>query len=340
MEVTLASTPVRAVVLTRSEGITPPGLERRPAGSEIVFAWSAPTLRAALDGTPVLFAWDFRSPSLRQAWDAARDVRWIHVAGVGVDGLLFPELVAADVTVTNSAGVFDAAIGEYAVGLMLAFAMDLPRSVRDQATRRWEHRETERLAGRTVVVLGAGGIGRAIASLARAAGCQILSVAREARTDPDLGRIFGVGDLASILPLADFVVVALPLTAATRGLVGAAELRRLRPSARIINVGRGPVVDEDALVQALERGIIAGAALDVFDREPLPPEHPFWDMRNVIVSPHMSGDFGGYEEALSSLFLDQLSRYQAGTPLINVVDTGLGFVPGGSTSIEGVAPST
>jgi len=319
---------VTAVVFGASPGSPPDGLDRVPDGVELRFATSAPELRSALPGAEVLFVLDYAFRALADAWESASSLRWIHVAAAGVDALLIPEIRASDAVVTNSRGVFDEAMGEYALGLLLAFSTDLATTVRLQTARTWSHRETERLAGARVLVLGAGGVARATARLLRAVGCTVRVVGRTTRSDAELGEVAGVDELAALLPDADFVVVTVPLTPGTRGLIGKAELARMRPTARLVNLARGAVVDQDALVDALRDGRIGGAALDVFVAEPLPPDHPLWALPNVIVSPHMSGDFVGHQRALVELFLTQLDRYRRGAPLANLVDKRLGFVAG------------
>ena len=186
------------------------------------------------------------------------------------------------------------------------------------------------LAGRRVVIVGAGGIGRAIARLSRAVGTTVTGVARTAREgDPDFGWIVAVDHLLAVLPNADFVVLAAPLTAATRGLIDAHALRAMAPGAYLINVGRGPLVREDDLIEAVRQGWIAGAALDVFEQEPLPADHPLWRMPRVLGSPHMSGDFVGWRQALMRQFVDNLRRWLAGEPLHNVIDKGRGYAATG-----------
>jgi len=256
-------------------------------------------------------------------FQAAREGRF-----AGVDPLLFPELVHSSVVLTNSRGVFDRAMAEYVLGLALALAKDLPRTLDLQRRREWLHRESERVDGRTALVVGAGSIGREIGRYLRAAGMRVLGVARRPReADTVFERVVGIDDLQAALPEADYVVLALPLTPETRGLFGAAALATTKRSARFINVGRGAVVDQPALVDALRSRRIAGAALDVFADEPLPAVHPFWDMPGVIVSPHMSGDFAGWPAAVSGLFVENFRRWLAGEPLLNVVDKARGYVP-------------
>jgi phosphoglycerate dehydrogenase-like enzyme len=244
-----------------------------------------------------------------------------------VDRLLFPDLVESDVVVTNARGVFDQAIAEYVVGLMLAFAKGLLGVIEGQRNREWGHRETELLAGKRLLVAGVGPIGRAIGRAGRDLGMEVRGVARTARTGDDVfGAISGTGALADAVGWADYVVDALPATPATGHLFDPPVFGSMRRSARFINVGRGATVDEDALIEALREGRIAGAALDVFEREPLPPDSPFWELPNTIVSPHMSGDFEGWLEAVVRLFVDNLRRFVAGEPLLNVVDKRQGYV--------------
>ena len=295
-----------------------PGCELRLISS------GAQLVREAGDAD-VVFLWD-QVDWLREHWGWSQRLRWVAAPTAGVDWLLFPGLVSSDVVLTNAAGVFDDAMAEYTLALVSAICADLPATLRLQGRRRWQHRETRRVAGTRAVVVGAGGIGRAIYRALSRAGLSVGCVARRHRADPELGEITALAELPALLPEADFVILALPLTESTRGIIGAAELDRMSPGGWLINVGRGALADEDALVSALRAGAIGGAALDVFTEEPLPPAAPWWDLPNVIVSPHMSGDFQGWQQALAGLFADQLGRYRAGQPLRNVVDKRLGFI--------------
>lgn len=286
-------------------------------------------LRAALPGAEVLCSWNFRAREIAEAWDAAPGLRWLHWCGAGVDAILFPDLVRGPVVLTNARGVFDAAMAEYVLGLVLAFAKGFPETLAAQAERRWHYRPTEVIAGARALVVGVGSIGRAIARLLRQAGMAVTGVGRTARADdPVFGPVHAAADLVRALPEADYVVAVLPLTAETAGRFGAGEFGAMKPTARFINVGRGATVDEAALDRALREGRIAGAALDVFAREPLPADSPLWTAPRLIVSPHMSGDYTGYRDALLELFVDNLRRYRAGEPLRNVVDKALGYVRG------------
>lgn len=288
---------------------------------------TAAELPSALPGADVLLVWDFTSDAVRPAWPAADMLRWVHTASAGVDRVAFPELLVSDVVLTNSRGIFDVPIAEYVLGCVLAFAKDLPRTVRLQDRRAWRHRETERVAGRCAVVVGSGPIGRAIGRLLRAAGMRVHLVGRtHRRGDPEFGTVHGQERLPDLAPTTDYLVLAAPLTEQTRGMVDRALLGALPPTARLINVGRGPLVVTDDLVTALREGRLAGAALDVFETEPLPPESPLWEMPDVVVSPHMAGDVYGWRHELVTLFAENLDRYAHGRPLHNVVDKTRGYV--------------
>jgi phosphoglycerate dehydrogenase-like enzyme len=274
----------------------------------------------------VLFA-SLRGPLLRQAWPQRHHIRWLQVASVGVDAVLFPELVASDVVLTNTKGVLDDPMAEYTIALMLALGKDLPRTLELQRERTWKFREPALMRGRRVLVVGVGGIGTAIGKYAAAIGMEVVGVGRRARTaGPPFGRIAGASELPRLVPEADYVVLAVPLTSQTRGIFSGELIGKMRPSAFLINIARGQVVDEAALIKALRERRIAGAALDVFQTEPLPPEHPFWALPNVIVSPHMSADVPESTQWTIDLFVKNLDRFRRGEPLLNVVDKRLGFV--------------
>jgi phosphoglycerate dehydrogenase-like enzyme len=302
-------------------------------------------LREALAGANALLVWDFSATSLADAWSAATSLEWAHLASAGVDRVLSPAVVGSGVVMTNSRGVLDAAIAEYVLGLALAMTKDLPGTVLRQAHQRWEHRPTHRLAGSAALVVGPGSVGRAVGSLLAVAGVNVDAVGRSERAvleGEPFGRVHGSADLANVVSGYDFVILTAPLTTETRGMVSAAVLAAMRPSTRLVNVGRGPLVDEPALVEALQQGHLGGAALDVVEHEPLPPGHPLWSCPGTIISPHMAGDVVGWRDELLGLFLQNLQRFQNGTPLINVVDTALGYVatPPGQVDLTVVASRT
>ncbi|WP_228801592.1 D-2-hydroxyacid dehydrogenase [Nocardia puris] len=284
-------------------------------------------LADALRGAQILFVYDFLTSALPGAWHAADRLRWVHMGSTGVDPVLFPEALASDVVITNTRGVFDTAIAEYVLGQILSFAKDLPGSLRLQQRGTWQHRDSERIAGATALIVGTGPIGRAIARLLRAAGMSVRGVGRRARDhDPDFGSVGD--DLFAELPGADYVIAIAPLTPDTRKMFDAKAFAAMKPHARFVNVGRGELVVTDDLVAALAGGAIAGAALDVVDPEPLPPEHPLWQLPNVLITPHNSGDVAGWRDEVVRAFRANFDNWIAARPMENVVDKELGYVPG------------
>jgi phosphoglycerate dehydrogenase-like enzyme len=305
----------------------PPGIDEAATMADVSYAASAPALAEAIAETDAVFAWHSVRELLPEVWPKAGRLRWIQSASDGVDWLLFPELVDSDVVVTNARGIFDRAIAEYVVGLMLAFAKGLLGMVEGQRHREWRHRPTELLAGKRLLVAGVGPIGRAIGGAGRDLGMEVRGVGRRARSGDDVFQsIAGTEGLAAAAAWADYVVDALPGTPATRHLFDASVFHSMRRSARFINVGRGTTVVEEALIDAIREERIGGAALDVFEREPLPSDSPFWELPNTIVSPHMSGDFEGWLEAVVRLFVENLRRFVAGRALLNVVNKREGYV--------------
>ncbi|EFE69305.1 D-2-hydroxyacid dehydrogenase [Streptomyces viridosporus] len=284
----------------------------------------ASTLAERLPHADVLLVWDFTSHAVREAWPGEGPrPRWVHTASAGVDHLLGPELAASDTVVTNARGVFDRPIAEYVAALVLAFAKDLPRTLEFQRERTWRHRETRRVAGTRAVVVGSGPIGRAIAGTLTALGVTTALVGRAPRAG-----VHGPDDLDRLIAGADWVIAAAPLTDRTRGMFDARRFGVMQPSAHFVNVGRGQLVVEEALAEALRRRWIAGAALDVFASEPLTPDDPLWRVPGLVVSPHMSGDTVGWRDELAAQFVELYELWAAGRPLVNVVDKRRGYVPG------------
>ncbi|WP_455353593.1 D-2-hydroxyacid dehydrogenase [Streptomyces sp. SYSU K217416] len=301
----------------------PPRLGRLTGRARVLHA-DAHTLAERLPLADALLVWDFTSDAVRHAWPGGGPrPRWVHTASAGVDHLLCPELAASDTVVTNARGIFDQPIAEYVAGLVLAFAKDLPGTLENQRRRRWQHRETLRVAGTRATVVGSGPIGRAIARTLEALGLTVALVGRTARSG-----VRGPEDLDKLLSRADWVVCAAPLTGETRGMFDAARFGVMQPSARFINVGRGPLVVEEDLLAALTKRWIGGAALDVFAHEPLSERSPLWDVPGLIVSPHMSGDTVGWRDDLAAQFVELYEMWADGKPLPNVVDKKRGYVTG------------
>ncbi|AZS87049.1 D-2-hydroxyacid dehydrogenase [Streptomyces griseoviridis] len=282
------------------------------------------SLADRLPHADVLLVWDFTSRAVRSAWPGEGPrPRWVHTASAGVDHLLCPELAASDTVVTNARGVFDQPIAEYVAALVLAMAKDLPRSLDLQRERTWRHRESQRVAGTRACVVGSGPIGRAVARTLKALGIAVAVVGRTPHTG-----IHGPDELDRLIARADWVIAAAPLTEQTRGMFDARRFGVMQPSARFVNVGRGALVVEDALAEALTKRWIAGAALDTFETEPLGGDSPLWRLPGLIVSPHMSGDVVGWRDELGTQFLELYERWEAGRALVNVVDKERGYVPG------------
>ena len=250
---------------------------------------------------------------LTELWRELAGVRWIHTLAAGVEFLPFDLLQRGAMVVTNSRGLYADALGEFAIAAMLWFAKDLRRLVRSQEAGRWEPFNVERLEGKTAGIIGYGSIGRAVGRRASSLGMHVLGVSRRQE--------LGEPTIDDVIPEADFVVLSAPLTPATYRLMTRERIARMKSSAVFINIGRGATVDEEALVEALEAGRIRGAALDVFETEPLPPGHRLWKLDNVLLSPHTADHTNDSHARAMQFFLENLRRFRAGESLENVVDT-------------------
>jgi phosphoglycerate dehydrogenase-like enzyme len=290
-------------------------------GLEIAAGFDDATLHRHLADADALLAFKFPVEALPRA---AR-LRWIQLTSAGAEQLLPARAGLGDVTVTNTRGIHVELMADYALGVMVMLNMHFPRFFADQQARRWEQRLSVPLAGRTLAVVGAGAIGGEIARRAAAFGMRVLAVKRTPGPVEGAEVVVGAEGLAAVLPRADFVVLVVPVTAATRGLIGEAELRAMRPTAYLVNIARGSVVEEAPLVRALREGWIAGAALDVFDEEPLPPDSPLWDLPNAVLTPHVAGEPADYARRVADVFVDNLARLRRGEPLRNVVDFERGY---------------
>ncbi|MEV1077187.1 D-2-hydroxyacid dehydrogenase [Streptomyces sp. NPDC050211] len=317
------TSPPSAPTLLVLDAEPPPRLGRLTGRARIEHA-DPSTLAERLPHADVLLVWDFTSHAVREAWPGEGPrPRWVHTASAGVDHLMCPALADSDTVVTNARGVFDQPIAEYVAALVLAMAKDLPRTWELQRAREWRHRESQRVAGTRACIVGTGPIGRTIARTLKALEVTTALVGRASRTG-----VHGPEDLDRLMARADWVIAAAPLTEQTHGMFDARRFGMMQPSARFINVGRGQLVVEDALAEALAKRWIAGAALDVFEHEPLTPDSPLWQLPGLIVSPHMSGDTIGWRDELGRQFVELYERWEAGRSLLNVVDKKRGYVPG------------
>ncbi len=263
----------------------------------------------------------------------AKKLKWIHSTSAGVGQLAYPELRASQVIVTNASGVFSVPMAEHTIGLLLALARNLPDAVRQQDQKIWSQQQlwdkpqhlTE-LNGATLLIVGFGSIGKEIAKRAGALEMKVIGVTRTGQGDLSFAQqIVSVEKLDEVLPLADYVVVATPETADTRNIFDAKRFAKMKRGARLINLGRGSVLDEAALVRALESGQLGGAALDVTDTEPLPPESPLWTAPNLLLTPHTSAISNRLWQRETNLLVELLERWFAGRELFNLVDLSKGY---------------
>jgi phosphoglycerate dehydrogenase-like enzyme len=249
---------------------------------------------------------------LTQLWRELAGVRWIHALSAGVESLPFDLLRRSEIVVTNSRGLYADALGEFAVAAMLWFAKDLRRMNANQQQRRWEPYTVERLEGKTAGIIGYGGVGEAVGRRAAAMGMRVIPVRRRQE--------FGEPAIDEVVAQSDYLVLSTPLTPRTRRLLSRERIAAMQPHAVLINVGRGATVDEEALVEALTSRAIRGAALDVFEVEPLPEDHPLWRLENALISPHTADHTEDSHLRAMQFFLENLRRFRAGEPLQNVVD--------------------
>ena len=308
-------------------------LEELPSETGIAVGNSVEAFERAAPDAGVIFNWLLTGDLLREVFRMCPKVRWVHARSAGLDGLLFPELVESAVPLTNGRGVFSQSLGEFALGAILYFAKDFRRMIRNQVAGAWQPFDIVEVSGQTVGIVGYGDIGRAVATRVRAMGMRVLAVKRHGPhgvpSGPGAGpfaeQIYAPDRRAEMISRSDYIVAAAPLTPETLSLIGEAEFAAMKPDAVVINVGRGPVIDEAAMVKALSENRIKGAALDVFDIEPLPEGHPFYKLENVLLSPHCADHTPGWLDQAMRFFLAQFERFRKGEPLRNVVDKKIGY---------------
>jgi phosphoglycerate dehydrogenase-like enzyme len=279
--------------------------------------------------TDVFIGWSLRS----EQFVIAKKLRWIHSPAAAVHQLMYPELINSNVMLTNSSGVHGPVVAEHAIAVMLALAKRLPQAMQYQARRIWsqdllwnEHPRPREVAGGTALVVGLGGIGHAFATKAKALGMKVVAV----RENPAKGAgpadaVYGPDQIEEVLPQADYVLLCTPVTPRTEAIINKARIEKMKFGAYLINVARGPLIDDVALVQALQERRIAGAALDVFDEEPLPPTSPYWSLDNVLITPHTAAVTEKLWERHYDLIVENLNRLLAGKPLLNEVDKHRGY---------------
>jgi phosphoglycerate dehydrogenase-like enzyme len=288
---------------------------------EVVVLSDRAALAEALPSIEVLFA----PMPPRDGWAQARALRLIQVAGVGVDHFLPAPDLPPEVEVAGARGVFSGEVSEHALMMLLALRHGLPTSLEEQAAKTWRQRQVLKLEGRSLVVLGLGAIGRRIVRLAATVGMHVRGVSRGARMVEGLDAVHPRGELDVALRGADALVVCVPRTSETLGAIDADALGSMAEGALVVDVSRGGVVVAGALLDALASGRVAGAALDVFETEPLPPDSPFWTTPGVIVTPHVAGYGERYIERAIDVLVDNVARLERGDPLTNVVDRDAGY---------------
>jgi phosphoglycerate dehydrogenase-like enzyme len=265
---------------------------------------------------------------LKKILPHSKKLRWIHSVSAGVESLLFPEMLEHPATLTNGRGAYKRSLAEFVIAGAMYFAKNMPRLLADQRAHKWEQFYMEELFGTTMGIVGYGEIGRAAAEKAKAFGMKVLVLRRRpelSSSDPLVDRVYTHPELREMLALCDYIVAAAPNAPGTHGLIGEAEFAVMKPNAVIMNVGRGPVIEEKAMVAALSSGKIRGAALDVYDQEPLPAGHPLFDLPNVLLCPHSADRVEGWLETAMDLFLTNYDRFEKGEELMNVVDKKAGY---------------
>jgi phosphoglycerate dehydrogenase-like enzyme len=312
--------PLEILVYDATDAPRYAGLIRAPRGRVTVHVSSTPEEAAPHIATAdVLYAW--KPPA--HLYAMAPRLRWLQAMGAGVDWALVPDLPPR-VVITRAPGVFGPWMAEYVLGRCLSVTQRIAAYRQAQTRRDWiQHLPPERLGGKTLAIVGLGDIGRTVARAARALGLRVIGVTRSGHRVTGVERVYPTRELRRALADADFVVLVVPLNDATRGMIGAAELAAMRPTAWLLNIGRGALVDEIALVHALDRRTIAGAILDVFTTEPLPREHPLWSLDNAVITPHISGP--NMPEEIAPVFNDNLARFLSGRRLRHVIDRRRGY---------------
>jgi phosphoglycerate dehydrogenase-like enzyme len=303
-------------------------LDRLGPGVNRIVANDPERVRQSAPEADVLLNAAFGPQLLALAVPLAARAKWIHSLWTGVDNVLSPEVIASPIPLTNGRGVFRVSLAEWSIGAMLYFSYNMRRMIHQQEAGIWEAFTTEELAGRTLGIVGFGEIGRAAAERARAFGMRILALRRRAHlssADALVDQAFPPDQINALMAGSDYILVAAPLTPETRGLVGAEQIAAMKPTGVILNVGRGAVIDEAALIRALETHKIRGAALDVFSVEPLPAGHPFFKLSNVLLSPHTADHVQDFVHLAAECFLDNFERFRSGQPVLNIVDKHAGY---------------
>lgn len=311
----------RIVIFHTDAAVYRDALGPRVPGDEVVAVTEEGKLRREMPTADILLTFHFPLDVL----ETATNLRWIQVTSAGTEFLAAAHAQLATIAVTNTRGLHADPIADYVMTAAVMLHSDFAEFGRQQARRQWSRRPVETLHGKTLGVLGVGAIGQEIARRGRAAGMEVIGLRRSGAADSDVAQMYALDGLQPFLARCDFLAVTVPMTAQTQALIGARELAGMKRSAYVINVARGGVIDEDALIDALRAGTLAGACLDVFAIEPLPADSPLWTMGNVIITPHIAGMRSDYTERLLDIFVENLAHLRAGTPMRNRVDLARGY---------------
>ncbi len=280
-----------------------------------------------IEDTEVLYAIKITN----EEFSRAKKLVWIHSPFVGVDSLLIDDVRKSDVTVTCSRGIHASQASDHVFALILAFARKLPELFEDQKRRKWKPRHPfpfeplDELRGKTLGIIGLGSIGREVARKGKCFGMKVIGVKNTRSPSEHVDEVYSPENLDRVLDQSDFLVICVPLTKETTGMIGERELRKMKRTSYLINIARGGIVDENALIKALRNGWIAGVALDVAEHEPLPEDSELWDFDNVIITPHVAGSTPHYWDRAVSIFMENLKRFLSGKELMNVVDKNRGY---------------
>ena len=324
----MTTTPTTLLVLADPAEAQLKMLDRFRASINIVTSQNPEHFAQSAPAADAILVWSAGRDLVQKVWAMAPRVRWIHSRAAGLDTLLFPALVDSPVPLTNSSGVYSRSLGEFVTAAVLFFAKDFHRMQRNQAAGRWEQFDVEEAHGKTLGIVGYGDIGRAAARLAKALGMRVIALRRRpenSQGDELVDEALGTDRLLELMARSDYVVVAAPLTPDTRGLVDATAIGAMKSSAVLINVGRGAVINEAALIDALRHKRIRGAALDVFEQEPLPAGHALFALDNLLLSPHCADHTQTWIDDAMQFFTENLERFIQGEALLNVVEKRLGY---------------
>jgi len=304
-------------------------IEKVSANVKVLQSFDEKELLHLVENADILFAGAFSLEMFLKA----KKLEWVQTVGAGVNRYLFPEVVKSHVIITSAGGVHPIPISEHVIGVMLSLCRKLHFFIRNQMERKWERNgaelmeQIEELSGKTVGIVGLGRIGSEVAKKAKCLGMKIIATKRNPTIPKPIyiDKLVHPENLKELLAESDFVVLTLPLTKETEGMLGESQLKSMKRTSYLINVGRGKIVQEDKLIQALKEGWIAGAGLDTFETEPLPQNSELWNMKNLIITPHVAGSTPYYFERLTNIFCENLNRFIHNKPLINVVDKSIGY---------------